>query len=218
MDNQVLAAQTSSWQQILLEQFSQQTAFEAIAVLLGLAYVIFAARESLWAWPSAFISTAIFTVLFWQHQLPMQAALKIFYMAMAVYGLWLWYQSSKVSSQKLTASNAKIHFWPWQFHLGFLLAGTVLTLIFGWLLQDFSQRPFLDAFITSFSVINTFLVVRKVLENWIYWLVIDTAAIFLYWQTGFFLTAVMSGVFLVLALYGLKNWLKIYREQAKEAA
>lgn len=210
---QDLTSEKSVWQ-LLAEQFSQQTGFEALAVLLGIAYVIFAARESIWAWPSAFISTGIFTLLFWQHQLPMQAALKIFYMIMAIYGLWLWYLSSKSSEQKQTVTNAKIHFWRWQFHLIFILVGSLLTLLFGWLLADISQRPFLDAFITVFSVINTFLVVRKVIENWVYWLVIDSAAIALYWNTGFYLTAFMSAVFLILALYGLRNWLRLYRQSA----
>ena len=69
--------------------------WEVFASLLGIGYVVFAARESQWCWPLAFISTLIYTVLFWEGQLPMQALLNFYYMAMAVYGYLLWQKQGK---------------------------------------------------------------------------------------------------------------------------
>lgn len=193
----------------LIIQFNQQTGWEALAVILGITYVILAARESVWCWPAAFFSTGIFTVLFWQGQLPMQSVLKLFYLIMAVYGFMLWRRNQQ------TIDHVKIHFWPWRYHLLFILIGVSVGWLFAEMLiyYNASQQPYLEAFVTIFAVINTYLVVRKVVENWIYWVIIDSAAIVLYLQTGFVLTAVMMLLFVVLALYGLASWLKLYRQQ-----
>ncbi len=200
------------WPQIST-QFLAQSGWELLAVALGLAYVILAARESVWCWPSAFASTAIFTLLFWQGMLPMQAILHLFYLAMAVYGFMLWRRQEKPQD------NLHIHFWPWRYHLFYILIGTFFTFALGGLLSlfDASQKPYLDAFVMVFSIFNTFLMARKVLENWLYWLVIDAAAMMLYWQTGYLLTALMMALYLGLALYGLWNWLKLYRQQIARA-
>jgi nicotinamide mononucleotide transporter len=190
----------------LWTQFSQQSLWEALAVALGIAYVILAARESIWCWPAAFISTAIYTALFWQGQLPMQSLLNLFYLGMAVYGFMLWRRHDRPQD------DLKIHFWAWRNHLAFIAIGTVLTLSMGLLLSELqaSQKPYLDAFVTVFSVLNTYLMARKVLENWGYWLVIDSAAVVLYLQTGYLMTAAMFALYLGLAVYGLINWLKLY--------
>ncbi|MBE9548352.1 MAG: nicotinamide mononucleotide transporter, partial [Proteobacteria bacterium] len=66
------------------------SAWEVMASLLGIGYVLLAARESQWCWPLAFVSTLIYTLLFWGGQLPMQALLNFYYMGMAVYGYLVW--------------------------------------------------------------------------------------------------------------------------------
>jgi len=70
----------------------------------------------------------------------------------------------------------------------------------------------LDAFVTVFSVLNTYLLTRKVLQNWLYWIVIDVAAIYLYVQTGYYATIVMYVVYLVLAVVGYVGWLRLHRQ------
>lgn len=170
--------------------------------MLGIAYVILAARESIWCWPAAFTSTLIYTILFWEGQLPMQALLNVYYMAMAVYGWTLWRKHG--ASQEILAVSTR----PVQFHLWFISSGIVLSLITAYYLEQVigSRLPYLDAFVTVFSVMNTVLMARKVLENWLYWLVINSAAIALYWQTGYYVTIVMFSMYLVLAVIGYISW------------
>ncbi|HEC72854.1 MAG TPA: nicotinamide riboside transporter PnuC, partial [Methylophaga aminisulfidivorans] len=69
----------------IIQGFYALSGWEVFAAALGMAYVILAARESQWCWPMAFISTLIYTILFWEGQLPMQALLNFYYMGMAVY-------------------------------------------------------------------------------------------------------------------------------------
>lgn len=182
--------------------------WEAIATLLGLMYIILIIKESLWAWPSAFFSTLIYTVLFWEGQLPLQAVLNAYYLIMAIYGFWAWHSGQN-------HEPVHVHIKPFSFHVTFIVVGTLLTIALGTYLTQTggSISPYLDAGVMVFSVMNTYLVTRKVLENWGYWIVINSAAIVLYWQSGFYLTIVLFMVYFVMAIIGLQQWRQRWQQQ-----
>jgi len=196
--------------QAILNGLLALSGWEVFAALLGMGYIIFAARESQWCWPLAFISTLIYTILFWEGQLPMQALLNFYYMGMAIYGFMLW------RHHKQAENDLPIHSWPLSFHLIFLVTGSLLTLLVASYLISIeaSQQPYLDAGVTVFSVLNTWLMARKVLQNWLYWVIIDGAAIALYWQAEFYATVVLFAIYTVLAMAGFANWLKLFNNQS----
>jgi nicotinamide mononucleotide transporter len=200
----------SDWLTFILDAFALMSGWEIFAALLGMAYIIFAARESQWCWPIAFISTLIYTVLFWEGQLPMQALLNFYYMGMAIYGYMLW-RKHGVTEDKLAITS-----WSWTKQLTFLLIATVLSVITAYYLEvtETSQNPYLDASVTIFSVMNTWLMAKKVLQNWLYWVVIDGAAIVLYAQSGYFATVILFSVYTLLAIIGFISWQKLYRQQS----
>ena len=135
----------------IIEAFAAQSGWEWIAAALGIAYVILAAKESIWCWPAAFISTMIYTMLFWEGQLPMQALLNFYYLAMAVYGFMVWKKHSN------NVDNIHIHSKPVMFHIVFIASGAALSLIIGYYLSTSidNRLPYLDAFVTVFSVMTT---------------------------------------------------------------
>ena len=190
----------------MVHSLSTLSGLEVFASALGIGYIIFAAKESQWCWPLAFFSTLIYTVIFWKGQLPMQAILNFYYMAMAIYGYKLWQKQGEANSV------AVINRLSWPQQLTFLILGSLLTFATANYLISIgaSQSPYLDAGVTVFSVLNTVLMARKVLQNWLYWIVIDAAAIVLYAQTGYYATIVMFAIYLVLALLGYISWMKLY--------
>lgn len=190
----------------IINSLSALSGWEVFASVLGIGYIIFAAKESQWCWPLAFLSTLIYTVIFWKGQLPMQAMLNFYYMAMAIYGYKLWQKQGK-ANQTVVINRLS---WPQQF--AFFILGSLLTFATAnYLISiEASQSPYLDAGVTVFSVLNTILMARKVLQNWLYWIVIDAAAIVLYAQTGYYATIVMFAIYLVLALLGYISWMKLY--------
>ena len=193
----------------VIDAFLALSPWEVLATILGISYVILAAKESFWCWPAAFVSTLIYTVLFWEGQLPMQAILNFYYMGMAIYGYQLWHKKS-APEDKLQVTTLSL-----PQHLIYIFGATTLSIIIGYLTATTASKlPFLDSAIMVFSVINTYLMAQKILENWIYWLVIDAAAIYLYWQTGFYVTIIMFGLYLVLAFYGYLEWSKCFKEQS----
>jgi nicotinamide mononucleotide transporter len=193
----------------IIDSLATLSGWEVVAALLGIGYIILAARESQWCWPLAFISTIIYTVLFWEGQLPMQALLNFYYIGMAVYGYLLWRKQGK------TEDNLAISSLPFSKQLVFISVGSVLSLITAYYLQqtEASQSPYLDASITIFSVMNTWLMAKKILQNWLYWVIIDAAAVVLYAQSGFYATVILFTVNTVLAGFGFISWLKLYKLQ-----
>lgn len=195
------------WITKVIEGFSVMSAWETLAAILSMIYVILAARENVWCWPFAFVASLIYTVVFWEGQLPMQAFLHFYYMAMPLYGMWQWYKGGE------TGSGLSISTWPWSKHLLLISVGIVLSIITAEYLQahNASKLPYLDATTTIFSVFTTWLVTRKILENWLYWIVIDVAAVKLYIDTGYYSTAVLFGIYVLVAIFGYQRWSKAMR-------
>jgi nicotinamide mononucleotide transporter len=194
--------------QAVLTAFQQMSPWEIAAALMGVAYILLASKESQWCWPFAFFSTVVYTVLFWEGQLPMQALLNFYYMGMAIYGFWLWHKHGKQTD------TLNISRWPWLWHAGFIALGIVVSALVSAYLQKTgqSQSPMLDAYTTVFSVMNTWLIARKVLENWLNWAEIDGAATILYIQTGYYATAALFVLNTILAVVGFISWVKLYRQ------
>jgi nicotinamide mononucleotide transporter len=194
---------------VVINALMAMPAWESIAALLGVAYIILAAKESKWCWPFAFANTLIYTVLFWEGQLPMQALLNLYYMGMAIYGYILWRNHVGNESDVLITS------WSYTKQVLFLVVGVILSLVTAYYLEKTatSQSPYLDASVTIFSIMNTWLLARKILQNWMYWIIIDSAAIILYIQTGYYATAALFVLYTILALVGAINWQKRFNKQ-----
>ena len=188
---------------------------EAIAVILALAYLVLAARESLLCWYCAFASSALYFVVMWDARLLTEAALQIFYMGMAVVGWYQWRHGHRSAGMPLQIVSLQ-----WWHHVVLLALLMLLTYINGWVMQSYTTAafPFVDAFIAWGSVITTVLVIRKVLENWLYWVLFDGLAIFVYVNRGLYMTAVLFALYVVIVIFGYVRWLRVYRRQAARAA
>lgn len=183
---------------------------ELAAVVLAIAYLLLAIRQNIWCWLCAAISTAIYVMLFAGARLYMESALNVFYFGMAVYGWRVW-RAGRSETTELPVSV-----WPRRVHVVALVLIIGLSATSGVLLQRYTDAayPYVDSATTFAAIWATFLVARKVLENWWYWLVIDAASIFIYWSRELQLTALLFAVYVVLIPIGLICWTRSYREQA----
>ncbi|MDO6505799.1 nicotinamide riboside transporter PnuC [Colwellia sp. 4_MG-2023] len=184
---------------------------ELVAMLLALAYVLLAAAGSIWCWPAALISTAIYTYVFYDVLLLMDSALSIYYLVMAVYGYWAWQQRTPTKNEQ-SSPPLDIVSWQFSFHVKACLVLTFIALALGYIMANYTPAdfPYLDTFTTVFAVFATYLVAQKVLENWLYWIAIDAASIYLYIEKDLTPTAVLFILYTFIATWGYFKWRSLY--------
>ena len=195
--------------QTLLDQFLATSLAEAVAAALGLAYLLLAVRRNLWCWLCAFISTAIYLVLFASAKLYMQSALQLFYLAMAVYGFMEWKRGRSDSGEVMIRS------WSLRSHSIAAVAIAAATLLNGWLLARGTDAvaPYLDSFVTWSSVVTTWMVAKRLIENWLYWVVIDALAAYLYFSQQMLVTALLFVLYVGIVIHGYVQWRRRHTEQ-----
>lgn len=177
---------------------------ELLAVLLAMAYLILAIRQNIWCWGAAFASTCIYLVLMYAAKLYMEAFLQMFYLAMAVYGWYQWRHGPGPDHE------LPVSVWRPRQHVIAIVSVSLASLLTGWGLSQFTDAalPFLDSFTTWGAFVATWMVARKILENWLYWFVIDSVSIYLYLERELYLTALLFAGYLVLIVIGYLEWNK----------
>ncbi len=193
----------------LFEQARALAPLEVAAVLLAIGYLLLAIRQNIWCWACAGVSTAIYVWLFIGARLYMESALNGFYFVMAIYG-WLVWRSGRSNDHE-----RPVVAWPVRAHALAIVLIIAASLASGHLLARSSDAvyPYIDSLTTWSAIWATFLVARKVLENWWYWLVIDIASVFIYWSRDLQLTALLFVVYVVMIPFGLVAWRRSMREQ-----
>jgi len=202
----------------LLSYYLTLPSSEIAAVLLSLIYVILAAKGNIWCWPAAFISTAIYTIIFYDVALLMDSFLSVYYMCMAIYGWYSWRHANKKIQSDFNSHNnddLEISRWTWQKHSKIILLLALLSVVVGYFMSTytFASFAYLDSATTVFAIFSTYLVAKKVLENWLYWIVIDFVSIYLYVEKSLQPTAWLFAAYVVIALYGYWKWLATYKQQ-----
>lgn len=188
------------WQS-LLGQLQQQSIAELIAVILAVAYVWLAAKQNIWCWPCALVSTGIYIWIFWEVSLPFNSLLNIYYLVMAIYGWTKWRQIENDKESQIVSKSLSFHIYA---ILLMLVAGAFLVKLVELSWQGLYL--YLDAMVTVFSVFTTVLVAHKVLENWIYWIFINSFAAYLYLANGLLLTGILFIAYVGFAFYGYFSW------------
>lgn len=189
---------------------------EAAGVLFGLAYLVLAIRESLWCWPAAFVSSVLTVVVMAGAKLYAEAALNVFYAGMAVYGYVQWRYGGRAAGR----AELPIGTWPLRTHVLAIGASLVASAGIGWWLANRTDAafPYADAFVTVGSVVTTYMVARKLLENWPYWLVIDSLSAYLYFARELYLYMGLFVLYLVLVVIGWVRWRRDWRAQRSGSA
>ena len=181
---------------------------ETTAVGLALAYIALAMRQSRLCWVAAITSAAIYIAIFTEVKLYMEAGLQLVYIAMAIVGWIFW---GKDDSDEALAVTMR----PLQFHLIAISGIAIAAAGTGFLLSHFTDaaRPYVDSTTTAAAIVCTWMVTRKILENWLYWIAIDIASVGLYLSRDLTLTAILFAGYVVLAGWGYLTWRKQWTNQ-----
>lgn len=190
------------------EAILQMSYWEIIAALLSIFYISLAIKQNIWCWIAAFFSTLIYSILFFDATLLMSSFLNAYYLIMAIYGWYSWkirndYKDSNLKISTLNLSvNAKI-----------IVVLSIISIVLGYYMTNYTNASYayLDSTITIFSLIATYMMTKKILDNWIYWIIIDSAAIYLYFKKEFYVTSILFLIYTILAFLAYMEWKKEYK-------
>ncbi|MBP9749915.1 MAG: nicotinamide mononucleotide transporter [Candidatus Pacebacteria bacterium] len=191
---------------------------ELAGTVFNLWCVWLVTRRKVLSWPVGLAGVVLFALLFWQIQLYADVLEQVYYFVTGVWGWVLWRRVSggpdvtQVPIERLTTTE-RVR-WLVGILVSALALGLLLTRVHIWLPSVFlepASLPYLDALTTVMSFAAQILLMRRVVENWVLWIVVDVLAIGLYAVKGVMLVSVLYVVFLVLASKGLWDWVRVYR-------
>jgi nicotinamide mononucleotide transporter len=185
--------------------------WEIVGSVLGVIGVLLMIRQSIWAWPIGIVQVAVYAWVFYTAKLYSDAILQIVFIGIQAYGWWHWAHGDELTHARLPVTRLTARAL-----LLWIAAGAVATIAWGELMRRLTDAalPHWDAFILIFSLISQWLQARKKLECWAGWIVVNLAAIPLYWQRDLKLTAALYAVFLVLAVLGHSAWRRTMRGES----
>jgi nicotinamide mononucleotide transporter len=191
--------------------FINTSIIEWLGVLTGLLYVILISFKNINAWLFALLSSSIYVYLCFISNLFLETGLQLFYVAMAIFG-WLKWKKDSLENE------TNIIKWDYRLHLLNILISGSLTFIIGYIFDNFTSQanPYTDAFSTIFSLVATFMVTKKVLENWIYWVFIDAVCIYLFASRGLYLTSLLFILYTSIAVIGYFQWRSLFKLQVSK--
>ena len=185
---------------------------EIFAVVLSIIYVVLASKENYNCWYFGLASASIYALICFQSKLYAETILQIFYVIASLYGLFLWKKSPIKKKLNKPQKNSTLFISDLSIKNHFLLIGlgSLIFVFFGIFLAKYTdaELPFVDAFTTIFSLFATYLTTKKILSNWLYWIVIDMTSVFLYHQRELHLTAFLFIIYTTIAIYGYFSWRK----------
>ena len=175
-------------------------AAELAAVAFGVAYILLAIREQRACWIAGGIGTAIYAVVFLDAGLPMQAALQLVYVAMSAYGWHAW--------RRRPGEAGPVRSWPWSRHLAAAAAIGIATAVSAPLAARYAlaTAPVADSLGTWASLFATWLLARRIIDTWAWWVVIDSGLAALFAHQGLWMTAALYFAYAILAVGGWRSW------------
>ncbi|GAA4091933.1 nicotinamide riboside transporter PnuC [Mucilaginibacter panaciglaebae] len=188
--------------------WQQQSLWEIIGVITGLLCVYLAAKNIIWNWPFAIISVTIYIFIFYEKNLFADMGLQFYFLATNIYGWYFWSKTALTENKKpvkrITRKETGIS----------VLATALFTFFLGSVLKyTTASFPYLDSFCTACSLVAQVLLARKVVENWLIWIFVDTIYVGIYLAKELDATAVMYAIYIPIALLGYLDWKKDWRKQ-----
>ncbi len=190
--------------EVFLNDLSQTSLVEAVAVFFGLLSVWYSRKINILVYPTGIVNVLIYIYLFLHAGLYADMGINVIYFVMSIYGWYNWTRKK---------DNVKVLKIKWMSHKQHFLAGAIVVFTFVLLSQILirftdSTVPYIDSFTTAVFLVGMWLMAQKKVENWIYWIIGDAIVIPMVYSKGLVFTSIQYFVFLILAVMGLISWQK----------
>jgi nicotinamide mononucleotide transporter len=187
---------------------------EWLAAIAGAVSVYLSAREKIWSWPTALVNVSLYTYIFYRSGLYSDMGLQVVYFGLSLYGWHQWLYGG-ARHTRLHVSRASRRVW---------ITVAAVGIAFWFALSTYTSTlsgvslPWLDAGLTTTSLVAQWMMTRKILENWVLWIIADIVYVPMFIYKNLYVTAGLYAVFLGLALMGFVNWRSSWRSDREVAA
>lgn len=190
---------------------------EVCGTVTGLIYLWFSVRQSILTWPAGLLTSLLYIWIFFSAKFYAGMGLQFYYVVISIYGWWSWLNGEPGNSGEkvLHVSRTGMKLWVWLF-----IINLFLFVLISYVLANFTDSPipYWDAFVTSLSIIATWMLARKKFEHWLLWMLIDAISIGLYIYRELYPTTILFVAYTIMAVVGYFEWrkdLKILECQVK---
>lgn len=187
------------------------TIYEIIATVLGLIYLVLLIMEKRACWFFGIAGSLVSIYLFYQTKLYAEAILYVYYVVIGVYGYYLWNKKGP---------PLKVKQWPIINHLLLVIGSIGIAFGLGNMLKTYTDadRPYIDAFTTIFSFSASYLEANKLLNGWIYWIIINGTTIWLYYTKELNYYGILTIIYFLASFWGYYVWRKSYKNNINPSA
>lgn len=178
---------------------------EVLGTVTGTIYVILSIKQSILTWVIGIISSILYIYVYLDTKFYADMSLQFYYLAISFYGWYYWVKGIDKNKTELKVSRAPQIYWIW-----IITASIILFAIIKFILLKFTDSPISteDAITTALSIVATWMLTRKYIEHWIFWIFIDTYSIYLYLEKELYPTSLLFTIYSVMAIVGFLEWRK----------
>lgn len=183
------------------------SSLEITAVFFGIANMLLIIRRSVWNYPLALVMVSLYALIFWQTKLYSDAGLQVFFFVINLLGWATWYRHEAEDGEIIVSEMSPEDRTLW------IIGSFAAVLAWGTVMHQLTDGsvPYLDAAVAMLSVAAQILMIRRKVESWHWWIVVNVISIGLYTYKHLYLTAGLYILLLILAVIGLKSWKKAAR-------
>ncbi|MCF6214998.1 MAG: nicotinamide riboside transporter PnuC [Emcibacter sp.] len=194
--------------------FLGASAIEMIASAAGFICVFLLIRRNIWSWGFGLLQVSLFVWVFYQNKLYSDALLHVFYIGFQFYGWWNWMHHKDAKSDLIIVRTTGRDILLWS------AVSLCAAVMLGYVMDEYTDASFAyaDAFTTATSLVAQFLLTRRHLLNWLFWIAVDIVAIVIYFQKGLYPTSLLYVTFLIMCCIGQYSWWKQYKRQIRASA
>ena len=180
---------------------------EIIAAALGLFGIGLQIKQSHWYWLTSILMVTLYIYVFYQSKFYADMSFQFYYLIVSIYGWYLWLTKSEKSDSETKYTVNRLN--SKQLTISLLISSVLFVAIY-FILKRFTDSPIPvgDAFTTALSITATWLLAKKYLENWLFWIVVDAVSTALYIVKGLYPTAILFTVLTIMAVVGYFKWRK----------
>ena len=197
--------------QNLILEWLVNNKIELLGAILGIAFIFFSIKQNILTWPTGLATSILYIIVFFESKFYADMGLQVYYVGISIYGWYYWIKGKKSeNSNTVLVRQTNKNLWLKLIAIALLLYFAILIILLSFTDSDV---PFMDSFTTALSIIATWMLAKKYIEQWLIWIFVDIISAGLYIYKELWATVILFAVYTVMAFLGYIEWRKTLKTQ-----